>query len=321
MRVSVVVCTRDRAPLLADCLEAMARLAVPEGLSWEVLVVDNGSTDGTPEVVSSAAERLPVRSVLEAEPGLARARNRAVDAAGGDYLLWTDDDVLPDPGWLRGYLSAFERHPRAAVFGGPVRPRLEGDTPAWLARTAHLVGGAFAARNLGPAERALTPAWRDLPFGANYAVRALEQREHPYHEALGRTPEGGLGNEETLVLEAILSSGAEGWWVPEAGVVHRIPPSRQTRAYLRRYFEGEGRFDAWRTASARGIPGTTERAGLLVRAVGAEAAFRLARAVRPPEAWVPSLIRAAEAWGRWRGSRRASPGAGSWRSTRSGRRG
>ncbi|MGD2071486.1 MAG: glycosyltransferase [Gemmatimonadota bacterium] len=302
MTVSVVVCTRDRASLLADCLDAAARLAVPHGLSWEVLVVDNGSRDGTAEVVSSAAERLPARRVVEAEPGLARARNRAIAEARGDYLLWTDDDVLPDPGWLRGYLSAFERHPEGAVFGGPVRPRLEAGTPAWLARTIHLVGGAFAARDLGPTERLLTPAWPDLPFGANYAVRAVEQRKHPYDEALGRTPGGGLGNEETLVLEAILSAGAEGWWVPEAGVVHRIPPSRQSTAYLRRYFEGEGRFDAWRAAAAQGSPGAPGRAGFLLRAAGAEAAYRLARAFRPPEAWVPSLIRAAEAWGRWRGA-------------------
>ena len=83
-------------------------------------------------------------------------------------------------------------------------------------------------------------------------------------------------------------------------MTHRIPPSRQTTAYLRRYFEGEGRFDAWRRRSVRGSPGAPAQVRLFTRALAAEAAYRLSRALRPPEAWVPSLIQAAEAWGRWR---------------------
>src|SRR5688500_3500637 len=97
MQVTVIICTRNRADQLRRTLESAAAVDTPEHVSWELLVVDNGSTDHTPEVVESFSGRLPIRRVSEPEAGLSNARNRGVAEAKGDYICWTDDDVLIDP--------------------------------------------------------------------------------------------------------------------------------------------------------------------------------------------------------------------------------
>src|SRR5579864_5913338 len=118
--ISVIICTRDRAAQLASVLATACALKVPEGLSWELCVVDNGSSDSTPQVVREFSETLPIRYIREDVPGLSNARNRGVDEARGRYICWTDDDVEIDPEWLSAYAEAFRRHPDAAVFGGRI---------------------------------------------------------------------------------------------------------------------------------------------------------------------------------------------------------
>lgn len=93
--VSVIVCTRNRCPALAHLLESLTRLAIPHDLSWELVVVDNGCTDGTALLLDSFASRLPVRRVFEGRKGLSRARNAGLAAAYGAILAFTDDDCIP----------------------------------------------------------------------------------------------------------------------------------------------------------------------------------------------------------------------------------
>src|SRR5947207_180454 len=100
MRVTVAICTFNRAESLRRTLESVAALHLPEALDWEVVVVNNNSTDHTDSVIESFKERLPIRREFEPQPGASNARNRAVYVAKGDYFVWTDDDVVVDNGWL-----------------------------------------------------------------------------------------------------------------------------------------------------------------------------------------------------------------------------
>lgn len=305
-RITVAVCTRDRAVSLARTLDSMTTLEVPADLDWELLVVDNGSADDTHRVIASFARRLPLRGIEEERGGLAYARNRAVDVASGDYLLWTDDDATVDAGWLRAYSAAFRRWPEAAVFGGRVDAQFEGTPPAWLLRALWRVPGAFALRDLG-SEPAPLATGTGLPYGANFGIRADEQRRYRYDPSLGRRPGGRIvSGEETDVISRVLEAGGKGWWVPDARVVHHISRERQTVRYLRRFYEGcgEGVGRAEARAGAEASGGRAEaRARLVGRALIAEVRYRAARLVQPPERWIVALVAAAMALGRCRGSR------------------
>jgi glycosyltransferase involved in cell wall biosynthesis len=238
MRFTVAVCTWNRAALLPAVLDRLARLRYAPG-DWELVVVNNNSTDDTERVLEAFAGRLPLRRAFEPKQGTSHARNAAVRLARGDYVVWTDDDVLVEADWLAAYARAVERHPSAALFGGPVRPRFEGTPPPWLSSAWQEIGPAFAARDLG-AEPFELENDGELPYGANYVVRAREQRLFPYDPALGRRLDGGTLGDETAVIRAILAAGGEGWWVPDALVEHWIPKERQTVGYLRSYYALQG---------------------------------------------------------------------------------
>lgn len=100
MLTTAAICTWNRAPLLDRALTEMTRLSIPAGIEWELVIVDNNCSDETPEVIARHAEQLPLERLSEPVQGLSHARNRAIRAARGDIVLWTDDDALVDLGWL-----------------------------------------------------------------------------------------------------------------------------------------------------------------------------------------------------------------------------
>src|SRR5215218_6626003 len=101
----------------------MTKLAVPPDLSWELIVVNNNSTDETDAVVLSFEHRLPIKLVQERTPGLSYARNRALHAATGEIILWTDDDVIVARDWISRILDGFDAQAADVVFGP--------STPIW----------------------------------------------------------------------------------------------------------------------------------------------------------------------------------------------
>lgn len=295
MRLTVAICTWNRAALLDETLARMQRLRVPAGIEWELIVVNNNCTDATDDVLARHALHLPLRRLVEPKPGLSNARNCAVAAATGEYVLWTDDDVLVDPDWLRAYHRAFTRWPDAAVFGGRIEPWFAGRPPAWLVQVFPRVCCAFAARDLGGEPR---PLDRDLlPFGANMAVRTEELRRRPFDPRLGVRPGSRIGGEETTLAAAILEAGGTGWWVPDARVRHYIPEQRQSIGYLRSFFYGGGQL--WGRELK---PSSTSRLfgrprWLLRRAVESEVRYRVKRWTARPSSWIEDLIAASTAWG------------------------
>ena len=305
MYVTVAICTWNRAKLLDQTLSEMQKLRIPEGVGWELLVVNNNSTDETDEVIARHSGRLPIRRLVEPKQGLSNARNCAVAAAQGELILWTDDDVLVDPEWLAEYVRAARAWPDAAFFGGPVRPWYEGTPPRWLTRAWPRVANAYATRDLGE-----EPFWFDktrVPFGANYAMRISVQRHYPYDPSLGRKGDGMLGGEETALLRNVLADGLKGIWVPDAEVRHFIAAERQTTRYLRGFFHGQGVFQArQRPGNARARRVFGRPLWLLRRAVEQECRYRLHRLVAGPEVWIDDLIRASTTWGRLSGSTRES---------------
>ncbi|MDB5716967.1 MAG: glycosyl transferase family 2 [Sphingomonas bacterium] len=238
--VSVVVCTRNRAEQLTQFLRTAEALSIPEGVAWEIVAVDNGSTDETATVIKSFDDTLPIRYVHEPEAGLSNARNRGVMHARGTYICWTDDDVELDPFWLAAYVSSFRMNPTAAFFGGVVEPVLLGSPPSWLVENRSKLSDVLAERDFGSHQRPLPGAGDFLPYGANFAVRTEEQRRHLFDPNLGVGPNRNRLGEETAVLNAIVDAGGTGMWVPAAIVKHMISPDRQTLAYVAKYQRAAG---------------------------------------------------------------------------------
>src|SRR6516164_1901797 len=123
---SVAICTRNRAELLAECLSAVLIDAGAIAALGELIVVDNGSTDETPEVVERLRVAHPdarLRRLVEPRPNLSLARNLALDEARGAIIAFLDDDAIVHPGWLASCLDAFAACPDAAAVGGEILPR------------------------------------------------------------------------------------------------------------------------------------------------------------------------------------------------------
>jgi glycosyltransferase involved in cell wall biosynthesis len=256
----VIICTRNRAAQLAHALDSVANLRTPKRLRWEVIVVDNGSSDNTAEVAESFRDRLPIRVVREDTPGLSNARNRGVEEAAGAYICWTDDDLLLDPNWLEAYATAFKRHPEAAVFGGKIIPILQAPTPDWFRRFADEwpLTTLLANRDLGDDIRPLTFEGGEIPWGANFAVRTAEQRRARFEPSLGVSPLQRRLGEESEAIFRMMKAGAVGWWVPDSAVRHIIPTQRQTWRYVYDYFLSCGETIAY---MERAWPGAHHMAG------------------------------------------------------------
>ncbi len=304
--LTVAICTRNRAASLRRALASLANCAPPPGSGWEVLVVDNGSNDETSSVAASFDGVLPLRLVHENNPGLSHARNAAVSAGRGEYMLWTDDDCVVDRAWLTSYAVAFRQWPECALFGGPIVPRFDGHPPAWLTRVASRVGTAYAARDFGPQPVPLGLADNRVPFGANFAIRAAEQRSRFYDTRLGRGTALPMGiGEETEVLENLLGGGASGRWVPQAAVTHCIPPERQQLAYLRDYYQAVGASAEWRAHEARvgANIDNPSRFSLLRLALRSEVRYLILSLAGRPEQWIGDFIAASVTDGRLRARR------------------
>jgi glycosyltransferase involved in cell wall biosynthesis len=209
-----------------------------QGIAWELLIVDNGNGDDVEKIVDRYKAQLPLRVERESEPGLSRARNCGVMNARGKYLIWTDDDVVLDRRWLLAYSDAIRLRPDAAVFGGDIVPILEPPCPAWFEQNLDVFWELVAARNFGSVERPLSVADGGVPFGANYAVRAIEQRQFLYDVNLGAG--SGTVGEETEVVRSILESGHSGYSIPGATVYHIISPDRQTTQYVTQRYKAQG---------------------------------------------------------------------------------
>ena len=293
MKLTVAICTWNRAALLRRTLDSLAAQQRLGDVAWELLVVNNNCTDETDAVISTFTSRLPIRGLHEPNPGLSNARNKAIGAATGDYVVWTDDDVVVCREWLAAYAIAFRAWPDHAVFGGPIRPEFEGKPPNWLLSVWPTIQTAYAIRDLDldPSSEGLAIIAGEEPFGANFAVRSDLQRSHPYDPRIGKSPEHpSLGGEEAAVIHAILGSGHQGRWVPDAVVHHWVPRSRQSTRHIRDYWRGYGAYKAMsidftRQSSIFGIP-----RWLLRARVEYEIRYRAGRIFRKPDKWIHDLM-------------------------------
>lgn len=225
MDCSILLATRDRAASLDRTLASIAAQTAP-GIAWEILVADNGSTDETGAVLERWAARVPLRSVTEPAPGKNRALNQALGMARGGLLLFTDDDVVAQPGWIAAHAAAAARWPEHQIFGGRITPRFPPGPPAWALREP-FVSVLFAAYDPGGAEGPTT----ELPFGPNYSLRAECMRGTGFDAAVGPNGSEYAMGGETELLRRLARAGARAVYVPGAAVEHMVRPEQLTERF------------------------------------------------------------------------------------------
>lgn len=290
--LTVAVCTHNRAAYLAECLRSILDSCSALSCSWELLVIDNASSDATPSLLARLTEREGIRAVRESRLGISNARNAAVENARGKVVAFVDDDVLVAEDWAETLVHEFcSRQPD--VLGGLMRGRWERPPPWWLDDTLY--------GQLGLLEKVQIVEGLGCPriYCGNCAFRRealLALGEAPFNTRLGRKGSRLTGNEESFLVARLHQMGKVVAFAESLVTYHRVPASRLTiRHYLKWHFDwgvSDQRESEIRTG-ARRLPRwvVTE---MTLRCVQVPYFFLTAR----PRQAVRSLFRAAARMGR-----------------------
>jgi glucosyl-dolichyl phosphate glucuronosyltransferase len=308
LTVTVMVATHNRARLLGQTLEALIAQETPKNLGWEILVVDNGSTDGTLEVFRTMAMQAPgrLRYLLEPRLGKSRALNAGIAVARGAVLALTDDDVSPAADWVATAATVLDRRGVDGA-GGRILPRWEAEPPSWLLGSRQLLGYLAIMEHDEPAMLPVPPGRHPQVWGANMVFRreALVALGG-FDTRLG--PVGGrrFCEEDCDIMRRMLAAGRPVAYDPALTVFHRIPRARLKRAYFRRVMwdMGEGQalaaVDPPQGPLVAGVPRWRFRH---VARLFAHGAFRIIR--RKPRAFEDALQCVMEAGAIWGQMKRA----------------
>lgn len=250
--VSIIICTYNREQYLGETLERLA--ANRYGGAWELVLVNNNSTDSTAQICDTFAAVHPevtFRYFVETKQGLSHARNRGMAEAKGDWLVFLDDDAFVE----KDYLARLEQYTKEladmAAFGGRIYPLFEdGKTPRWLCRwNRSWLSAIDKGDKLSVFEGSEFPIGANMGFRSDIAVRCGE-----FDTTLGRSGKNLIGGEEKDYFNRIKAQTGKIYYLPEIAVQHCIPPSRTTDDYIARLGDGVGVSEKMRTQD-RGIYG------------------------------------------------------------------
>jgi len=238
IKVSIIICTYNRSKLLKETLQSVQNQDFQSD-QYEIIVVDNNSTDDTKDVVAEMAKASPVSTgyVFEYMQGLSNARNAGINNSEGEIIVFTDDDVEAERSWLRELFAAFET-PGVAAAGGPIRPIWPFEKPEWITENWQ---GYFTVSEFPEAREAGEFRNPNYPWGANMAFRrSILKKTDLFSPALGRIGACLLSNEELRLFRAIEEMGHRIVLAPDAVIHHKIPPERVRKLWLyhRTYWQG-----------------------------------------------------------------------------------
>lgn len=232
--------------MLREVLEAYRRLQEPsEG--WKVVVVDNGSTDETANVLASFKNLLPLETISEPKSGKNQALNTGLKLLEGDLAVFTDDDAFPTADWLVRMRDVANAEPLYSIFGGTVLPRWEMTPPAWIRRvlaSSEPQGKKTYEAWMGPVYTLTDPSLEDGPvrpwlvFGPNMAIRtSIFKSGVRFDQAVGPRGSSYPMGSETEILLRLSRQGHRAWFIKEAIVEHFVRKEQLQESWvLRRGF-------------------------------------------------------------------------------------
>jgi glycosyltransferase involved in cell wall biosynthesis len=241
MDITVILCTYNRSESLAKALAGVAVQELSAGVQWEILVIDNNSSDQTPAVVRKVSDEYPgrFRYLFEKRPGKSFALNAGIQEARGTILAFLDDDVVVEPKWLEN-LTVAMRGGEWVGAGGRIIPGWSSPPPKWLP--------CFDKQALGPLV-AFDPSsdagpLLEPPFGTNMAFhKVVFERYGGFRTDLGPRPGSEIRSEDTEFGFRLLAAGEHLRYEPTAVVYHEVPQNRVRKAYFLRWWFDKARAD------------------------------------------------------------------------------
>lgn len=239
--VSVVLSTYNRCELLPHALESL--LAQDGNASYEIILVDNNSSDRTREVVEAFIARAPeanLRYVFEGKQGLSHGWNTGIAHASAPVIAFTDDDVLVARDWVASIKQAFDNHPEVDFVGGKVLPHWEKTPPAWLT-PEHW--SPLAILDHGD-EPFYVNTEKPYPLLNKSFRREVFARVGLFRPEMGRIKDGIGSTEDHDLQLRIWQQGGQGMYIPEIIMYTEVPAERLTKSYHRRWHRGHGKYCA-----------------------------------------------------------------------------
>jgi glycosyltransferase involved in cell wall biosynthesis len=250
MKVTVILCTFNRCDRLEKALDGLTRSRFTDALDWEVLVIDNNSSDRTPDAVKDFCHRYPgrFRYMFEPEPGKSYALNAGIREARGEILVFMDDDVSVEPTWLQNLIQPLQND-RWVGTAGRVLPLWTAPPPTWLPEGPGALA-PLAAFDLGKTAAPLTEA----PCGTNMAFRkSVFDKFGGFRTDLGPRPGSEIRSEDSEFGSRLLEAGEQLWYEPSAVVYHPVTENRIRKQYFLAWWFDKARGDI----RAFGIPTDT----------------------------------------------------------------
>ena len=225
---TVAIPTYNGANRLPLVLEKLRSQINTENISWEVIIVDNNSSDNTSKIVqdyqSRFSEFVSIRYLFEPQQGAAFARLKAIKEAKGTYIGFLDDDVLPDKNWIYAAYSFCQAHPQAGAVGGQIHGDFEVEPPPEYKR----VYPFLSIREHGSKPRLFDPNKLNLPTTASLVIskKAGNESAPARPTLIGRIGKSMLGAEDYELLLYIHKNNWEIWYNPDMESYHKIPAHR-----------------------------------------------------------------------------------------------
>ena len=231
---TVAIPTYNGARRIPQVLDKLRSQTDADQISWEVIVVDNNSTDNTAEVVKQYQQNwlsnVPLRYCFEPQQGAAFARKRAIEESVSSLVGFLDDDTIPRLDWVAAAYKFAQEHPKAGAYGSQIHGVYEVEPPQGFERIASF----FAITERGSQPHLYRPKLKMLPPSAGLVVRKQAWCENVPEQPFlsGRSGESILNSEDLEVVMYIQNSGWEVWYNPEMHLYHQIPRQRLERDYL-----------------------------------------------------------------------------------------
>lgn len=237
-KISAVLCSYNRARFVIKAVESIFNQDFPRA-EFEVIVVDNNSTDDTMEQLEAYAKEHPdynFRYVVEKNQGVSFARTRCVKEAKGELVAFLDDDSMAQDNWLKTIAAYFDNHKNCYSVGGPIVPYFLAEVPSWYSYYFFGLVGNFY---LGDEVKRLTG--NKYPCGANMAFRhSIFDEIGFFNTEIGRSGTGLQAGEEKDIYLKILETGKEVYYLPQMVVKHAVEANKFDKNYVKRHSMGIG---------------------------------------------------------------------------------